>query len=181
MHDNIIFVDFDGTITEHDTLSKAMELCLSKELFDEGMSKLQSGEWTLKKAVKNAFENISSTSMPKIMDYVATVPIRKGFKEMLLRMKELNIPLVVISGGLKPYVEKKLEPYRELILDIHSVDVDTSGEYIKLLTPYEGESDLLEKTEVMKLYKYKKASCIGDGLTDIRMALSCQKYLHVIF
>lgn len=174
MYDKILFVDFDGTVTTVETLSQAMEMCVEPSLFKQGMEKMQSGEWTLKDAVTFAFENITSDRMTDIMEYVRGVPIRDGFEELLNSMEKLGIPVVIISGGLEPYVNEKLEPYKNRILAIHSVKVDTSGENIKLITPYEGETDVIEKTKIMDLYDYRYAICVGDGLTDVRMALASQ-------
>lgn len=175
MYKRILFIDFDGTITTEETLSKAMEMCISPELFKEGMTKIQSGEWTLRETVRFAFDNIPGSCMDTIMEYVRTVPIRNGFEKLLLGMKDMGIPVVIISGGLKPYVEEKLAPYKDLILDIHSLDINPTETSIELISPYEGETDVIEKTEVMKHYDYESAICVGDGLTDIRMALSCDK------
>lgn len=86
-------------------------------------------------------------------------------------MEEAGIPVVVISGGLKPCIEEKLEPYRDKLLAIHSVDVDLTGPFIKLVSPFEEKGDLLEKTRVMELYDYKMAICAGDSHTDVRMSM----------
>ena len=172
MHDKIMFIDFDGTITTEETLSGAMQLCVDPEMFKDGNRKLLAGEWTLKKAVSFAFDHIPSSRMGDIMEYVRNVPIREGLSELLDKMKELGIPVVIISGGLKPYVEEKLEPFMDRIADVYSIDVDISGPYIRLIVPDEGETDLIEKTDIMKKYQYKTSICIGDGLTDVRMALA---------
>lgn len=170
MYERIIFIDFDGTITSEETLNEAMKMCVPPEMFKEGLGKMQSGQWTLRQAVTYAFDNISPDRMGDIMDYVKGVPIRDGFAKFLKEMKKADIPVVVISGGLKPYVEDKLKPFRDELLDVVSLDVDLSGPGIKLISPYEGETDVVEKTEVMKQYSYKTAICVGDGLTDVRMA-----------
>lgn len=175
MYKRILFIDFDGTITTEETLSKAMEMCISPKLFKEGKTKIQSGQWTLRQTVQFAFENIPGSSMDTIMEYVRTVPIRDGFPELLRKMKDMGIPVVIISGGLKPYVEEKIAPYKDLILAVHSLDINPTENSIELISPFEGETDVIEKTDVMALYDYESAICVGDGLTDIRMAMSCDK------
>ena len=170
----LLFVDFDGTITSEETLEGAMSMFLPQDMMRDGVRKLMTGEWALKDAVTFAFDNIPSSRLPEIMEYVRKVPVREGFGDLLDEMEKLAIPVVVISGGLKPYVEEKMEPYLKKILDIYSLDVDTSGDYIKLISPYAGTTDLMDKPTVMKKYDYDCAICVGDGLTDIQMARSSQ-------
>ena len=174
MRDYILFIDFDGTITTEETLSGVMRICVDPETFKEGSRKLQTGEWTLKETIIFAFDHIPSSRIDEILAYVRGVPIRKGFGDLLDKMKEFAIPVVIISGGLKPYVEEKLEPYKDRIAEIYSIDIDISGQNIKLIVPdeYEGETDLLEKTSIMEKYQNKNTICVGDGLTDISMALA---------
>ena len=174
MSDYILFIDFDGTITTEETLSGVMKMCVDPETFKEGSRKLQEGEWTLKETVTFAFDHIPSSRIDEILAYVRGVPVREGFGGLLDKMNGLDIPVVIISGGLKPYVEEKLEPYSDKITEIYSIDIDTSGQNIKLIVPdeFEGETDLLEKTSIMKNYKNKNTICVGDGLTDIGMALA---------
>jgi 2-hydroxy-3-keto-5-methylthiopentenyl-1-phosphate phosphatase len=89
-------------------------------------------------------------------------------------MEELGIPVVVISGGLKPYVMEKLGPFQDRLLGIHSVDLDYSGDFMRLLPEYEEDGELMQKTLVMDQYDYKRAICVGDSMTDVGMAKVCQ-------
>lgn len=171
MYQTICFVDFDGTITTQETLDGAMRRCLPQHLYQQGLERLLSGACTLKETVRYAFDHIPSTQYDAIMSYVRSVPIRPGFGAFLDCMQALDIPVVIISGGLKPYVEETLAPYRHRLLHIYSVALDTSGPFMKLHTDYEGESDLLEKRAVMARYTYERAICVGDSLTDLRMAM----------
>lgn len=175
MFDTILFLDFDGTITTEETLSGAMRLCIDPALYREKAQEMMEGKRTLADTVRFAFENIPSASLPEIMEYVRGVPIRPGFAELLSGMQAQGIPVVVISGGLQPYVEEKLAPYRDRLLAIHSVELDTSGAMMALHSPYERGGDMLDKPLIMAQYAYRRAVCVGDGLTDIRMATLCEK------
>lgn len=171
MYTNILFIDFDGTITAEETLEGIMQRYIPEEMFKQGMKEIMSGEKTLKETVHYAFSTIPSSRYEDIMSYVRGVPIRPGFDELVTGMQKLGIPVVVISGGLKPYVDEKLAPYRDRILDVYSVELDLEGAFMKLHTAYGGVDDLLEKLKVMALYDYEQAICIGDSLTDLRMAM----------
>ena len=175
MSSKILFIDFDGTITSEETLDAAIGMCLPREMVLDGLKRLQSGGWTLGEAVSFAFEQIPSSRLADIIEYVRTVPVRPGFDELLGSMKDMGIPVVVISGGLKPYVDEKMAPYIHNILDVYSLDVDISGPFIKLSSDFTGKTDLMDKPSVMKQYSQDIAICVGDGYSDIEMAMASQK------
>ncbi|GAB1476824.1 2-hydroxy-3-keto-5-methylthiopentenyl-1-phosphate phosphatase [Bacillota bacterium] len=174
MYDKILFLDFDGTITSEETLVGSMRLTIDEDLYEEKLREMMEGKLTLSQALHMAFGTVPSERLPDIIEYVKSVPIRPGFEELLLAMADKNIPVVVISGGLRPCIEAKLEPFRERLLDVHSVDVDSGGPHLKLISAYEEKGDLLQKTRVMEQYEYKTAICAGDGHTDMRMAKTSQ-------
>ena len=99
MYKNIVFVDFDGTITMEDTLVGAIRLFSDPREFKEYNDKLTKGEMTLSQVVRYAFDGAPSELLPKMLDYVDGVAVRKGFSEFLSAMKDLGIPVVVISGS----------------------------------------------------------------------------------
>jgi 2-hydroxy-3-keto-5-methylthiopentenyl-1-phosphate phosphatase len=174
MYDTVLFVDFDGTITEEETLEGVMQRNIDPALYREKVAEMRAGKTSLPEVLKLGFASIPSSAMPSMLSYVRSVPIRAGFEEMLDEMQARSIPVVVISGGLKPYVEDKLAPYRDKLLGVYSVDVDCSGTFMRLVSPYEGQDELLEKTRVMAEYPCKTAICIGDSFTDINMAMASQ-------
>lgn len=174
MYDKILFLDFDGTITAEDTLDGCMRRTIDPVVYDVKHNEMLSGKITLSQAIHMAFGMIPSSRFSEMMEYVRGVPIRKGFDDLLAAMKEQGTPVVVVSGGLKPYVEEKLAPYRDRLLDIHSVELDLSDRYMRLVSEYEECGDLLQKTLVMSRYDYKTAICVGDSHSDVRMAKASQ-------
>lgn len=173
-YNKILFIDFDGTITSEDTLDRAMRLTTDSKLYEKRKQEMLKGKTNISEALHAGFSTIPSYKIDIILDYVRSVPIRSGFGDLLQLMKTKNIPVVVISGGLKPYIEEKLEPYKKLLLNIHSVDVDFSGEYLRLASDYDVDGEIMQKTLVMKEYDYKYAMCIGDSYTDFNMARASQ-------
>lgn len=167
-------MDFDGTITAEDTLDGCMRRTIDPVVYDVKHNEMLSGKITLSQAIHMAFGMIPSSRFSEMMEYVRGVPIRKGFDDLLAAMKEQGTPVVVVSGGLKPYVEEKLAPYRDRLLDIHSVELDLSDRYMRLVSEYEECGDLLQKTLVMSRYDYKTAICVGDSHSDVRMAKASQ-------
>ncbi|NLV98601.1 MAG: HAD-IB family phosphatase [Clostridiaceae bacterium] len=172
MYDTILFLDFDGTITSEDTLEGSMQLCIDPSIYEEEKKALTAGERSLSDTLHLAFNMIPSSKIDAILDYVDQVALRPGFEELLDVADGLGIPVVVISGGLESYIERKLAPYKDKILDFHGVGVDLSGEHIKLISAYETKGELVQKTLIMDQYEYKKAISVGDNITDYRMALA---------
>jgi len=172
MYETILFLDFDGTITSEETLEGSMRLCIDPLLYKEKEQEMLEGKRTLADTLHLAFSMITCDCMEEIKAYVRGVPLRPGFGELLDLAKEKEIPVVVISGGLKPCIEKKLAPYRDRLLDVHSVEVLCVDGRISLESPHEAGGDLMEKTRIMAQYDFKEAICVGDGHTDVRMALA---------
>ena len=172
MYDTIAFVDFDGTITMEDTLEGAIRLFASPEEFHSVKGKLVRGEMTLSQVVRYAFDGAPSSRLERMLDYVKGVALRPGFPEFLDEMDRREIPVVVISGGVRQFVELRLAPWRGRLLGVHAVDLDTSGPGMKLVSPYDDGNELLKKTDVMALYHYRHAIGIGDSFTDMKMSLA---------
>ena len=172
MYDTILFLDFDGTITSEETLEGSMQLCIDPSVYEEEKRALRAGERSLAETLHLAFSIIPSNKMDAILDYVDQVALRPGFEELLDTANDLGIPVVVISGGLESYIERKLAPYKDKILAFHGVDVDLSGDFIKLESAYETDGELMQKTLIMDRYEYRKAISVGDNITDYRMALA---------
>ncbi|WP_206458231.1 HAD-IB family phosphatase [Anaerovorax sp. IOR16] len=170
MYKKIIFVDFDGTITMEDTLDGAMRLFVSKEEYEEKLNELIHGKITLSEALHMVFDHTPSNRFHEIMEYVETIEIRDGFSEFLDEMNSVGIPVVIISGGLRQLLEAKIGKYKDHFLGVHYVDLDLSGEKMKLVSQYDDGKELLKKTEIMEQYDYESAICIGDSYTDINMA-----------
>ena len=166
----IVFIDFDGTITMEDSLVGTLRLFAPAEEFKLYSEKLAKGELTLSQVVRHGFDGAPAAWLPGMLDYVKTIPLRPGFPEFLDEMDRRGIPVVVISGGMRQFVELRLAPYLSRFAGLHAVELETDGEVMHLNSPYDNGDELLAKTEVMKLYDYDYAIGIGDSFTDRNMA-----------
>lgn len=170
MYDTIVFADFDGTITMEDTLVGAIRLFAGEEEFQVYNQKLAKGEMTLSQVVRYAFDGAPSDRLPRMLEYVRSVPLRPGFEDFLDEMDRRGVPVVVISGGMRQFVEQTLAPFRDRLLGLHAVDLDVSGPQMRLISAYDDGNELLKKTDVMALYEYRHAVGIGDSFTDRNMS-----------
>lgn len=172
MYQTIAFVDFDGTIMAEGTLEGAIRLFAAPEEYRTMRQKLVTGEMTLSQVVRYAFDGAPSGRLPAMLAYVDGVAVRPGFPEFLEEMEARGIPVVVISGGIRQFVERRLAPFRPKLLGIHAVDLEAGGPAMRLVSPYDDGNELLKKTDVMALYDYRRAIGIGDSFTDRKMALA---------
>lgn len=172
MYEKILFVDFDGTVTSEETLEGILKRFTDPEEYARGEKKFRDGQIGLPELLTYAFSTIPWSRMEEIREYVRSVKIRPGFDALLDTAEAMGIPVVIISGGLRTYVEDIIEPYRDKLLDVYSIDADCQDGHIRLLPEFRSDRELMNKTSVMKRYDYRESICIGDGYTDIIMAMA---------
>lgn len=107
-----------------------------------------------------------------MVDNIKDVNIREGFEEFLFRMDELQIPVVLLSAGFEPLIMSKIGHLKHSFLDMYYGRIDASGETLKIDSDFDDGIELINKQEVMNLYKSDMKIIIGDGLTDLGMAIN---------
>lgn len=170
----MIFCDFDRSITTEETfVGSLMRLC-SQESLEDCFGRFKRGEIPLRLCIETLFSRVKSSRYPIVEEYAKTIQIREGFSEFLDTAKELGIPVVVISGGIRAMQEKLLAPYMDRIEALYSCDLDLSGEYMNFACKYGSETENVSKDRIIDSYAPQKAICIGDSLTDFGMAERCE-------
>jgi 2-hydroxy-3-keto-5-methylthiopentenyl-1-phosphate phosphatase len=168
----IVFCDFDGTITAQETFVGMLK-AVTPELSAQLMPLMYDRSLTLRAGVRQLLESIPSHRYHEIIEFALEQSIRPGLKELLDFLDEQSIPFVVISGGVYAMVEAVLA--REGLLGrvkaIAAVNLNYQGEFLKVVSQYEGETELIAKVEVMNQYPAQETIAIGDSVTDINMAL----------
>lgn len=166
----IVFCDFDGTITVEDTFVKVCRH-FAADTVDRLLREIFKGSLSLKDGIRDIVESIPSTRYPEMLDFVNGTPLRQGLEHFLDFLEGKSIPFVVISGGLMGLVLRQLGPIAERAEKIYAADVDTSGEYLRVISPFEEGSELVNKKKIMSTYRYTDAVALGDGVTDQGMAM----------
>ncbi len=169
-HKRVVFCDFDGTITRQETLVVMLNRFAPEKMKEFG-KKIFQKQISLKEGVRGVVESIPSNHYKDMVRFIDDRKIREGFEELLVFLKDTNTPFIVISGGLKDSVERRLERYMEFIDGIYAPGIDTSGEFLKIVSAFEEDEELVAKVRVMELFSYHQSICIGDGATDYKMAL----------
>lgn len=167
----IVFCDFDGTITTEDAFVNVCRHFAPKEsdLFLKG---IHEGSLSLRKGIRMIVEAIPSIKYPDMLDFVNDSIIRPGIESFLDYLDKESVPFVVISGGLTGLVDRQLGDIKQKTNAVYAADVKLNTDYLKLISPFEGGGELVNKKKVMEEYNYDQAVSIGDGITDYNMALS---------
>ncbi|OUL37113.1 2-hydroxy-3-keto-5-methylthiopentenyl-1-phosphate phosphatase [Nostoc sp. T09] len=166
----IVFCDFDGTITEEETFVAVLKN-FAPELSAKLLPEMYARRLTLRQGVRQILASIPSSRYSEILEFTQIQPIRPGFVELLDFLEFQGVPLVVISGGLRGMVETVLDSLVQRVHAIHAVDVDTSSTHLKVISPYEGGTELIAKVQIMSKYPAYQKIAIGDSITDLNMAL----------
>jgi 2-hydroxy-3-keto-5-methylthiopentenyl-1-phosphate phosphatase len=167
----VVFCDFDGTITAEETFVGMLQQ-FTPQLSAELMPQMYARRLTLRQGVRRLLESIPSAQYPQILEFAASKTIRPGLPELLDFLDQHQVPFVVISGGVRVVVEQVLADLQQRLAGIHAVDLDCSGEYLQPLSAYEEGTELVAKVKVMAEYPCDQAIAIGDSITDLNMALA---------
>ena len=172
MKKTIVFSDFDGTITLHDTFVDLLKKFSTPGLADRLMAQMYAQTLTLRKGVTQLLESIPSDQYLNIIKFSKTHPIRSGFPEFLDFLESHDVPCVVVSGGIRIMVETVLEEFKPRLAGLHAVDLDASGDYFNVIPNYAGETELVAKVNIMAKYEFDQSIAIGDSITDFNMAMA---------
>jgi 2-hydroxy-3-keto-5-methylthiopentenyl-1-phosphate phosphatase len=172
MQKPIVFSDFDGTITLHDTFVDLLKYFAPPDLAEELMAQMYAQTLTLRYGVTRLLESIPSDQYLNIIEFSKPHPIRSGFPEFLDFLESRHVPCVVVSGGIRMMVETVLADLKPRLAGLHAVDLDATGEYFKVIPTYAGDTELVAKVNVMAKYEFTQSIAIGDSITDFNMAMA---------
>ena len=169
----VVFCDFDGTITTEDTFVSVLEK-FAPTISAKLLPIIYERKMTLKEGIKQTIGSIPSVHYPEIIEYIAHRPVHPGLTEFADFLNDLDIPLVVISGGLIDIVEAVLQEQKliDKVTAIHAAQADTTGDLLRVYSAFEGETELVAKVKAMGQYPTEEKIAIGDSVTDINMALA---------
>ncbi|MCC0179299.1 haloacid dehalogenase-like hydrolase [Waterburya agarophytonicola K14] len=164
--------EFYGTITTEDTFVSVLEK-FAPEVSASLLPIIFDRQMTLKEGIRQTIGSISSSYYPEIIGRIAHRAIRPRLKEFADFLNNLDVPLVVISGGLIDIVKAVLQEQQLLdrITAIHAAKVDTTGKLLQVSSVFEGDTELVAKVKAMAKYPAVEKITIGDSVRDINMAL----------
>jgi len=167
-----LVLDWDGTVTERDTLDLVLREFGDDEIYDRAEAELDAGRMTLNEVIAAEFATVTAPLDEVVAYVVEHACVRRGFAE-LARAKH---PLVV-SSGFHELIEPVLERegvLGEVELRANRVDARPDGWRVEFrverLCPVCGEAckrgDLPEDGEIVYA---------GDGHSDYCAALAADR------
>lgn len=170
----MVFCDFDGTITVNETFRKVLQefvpataACI--------LPQLDAGTMNLRDGVTRLVSALPCAQRQAIIAFTEPEPVRPGFGELVRFLAERDIPLVVVSSGLRFYIEACLAPWRKWIHAVHALEVDCSETNMQLLLDHDHPSEAMPKEWILRQYDADMRIAIGDSLSDFEMVKAADR------
>ena len=174
---DIIFCDFDGTITENDNII-AIIRHFNPPGWEPIVNDIVSQRKTIRQGVGELFRMLPASLKQEVIDYaISNARIRSGFADLLAYCKANDIEFYVTSGGIDFFVYPLLAPFNIPTEHIFCNGSDFSGEQIEITWPHTCESHCKNdcgmcKTTIIRRFpadNYNRI-LIGDSVTDFEGA-----------
>lgn len=168
----VIACDFDGTITERDTLHVIVERFAERGVWDAIEPRLRSGELTLEEAMERQFAAVCA-GPEEVRDLVeAEAPIRAGFHELVRFARAGGHRLVVLSSGFASVIAEVLERAGLGELDVASHEAEFSADGCRLVWSDRGEpcaacGRRCKRHDLASRWHGEPLVYVGDGISDV--------------
>lgn len=171
---NIIYCDFDGTITKEDTLRKFFTLFTgdkwleAEQLWIEGQ--INSQECLISEL--NLIKNISQKEMEEFLE---TIEIDEYFCEFYKFIKNRNYDFVILSDGFDLFIESVLKIYNLSDIPFYSNALKLNHNRLSVSFP-NSNPNCLRSSGTCKCSKITRPDFyyIGDGVSDVCIAKKAQ-------
>ncbi len=167
-----IFCDFDGTITEQEVFVALMRH-FAPEAAALVLPEIYARRLSLREGLPRVLDTIPARCWPEMEDFVRGAVLRPGLDGLLAAAQGAGVPFIVVTGGFTRMAEIVLAPYRAAIHAIHGLEADVSGPTLRVFSSWQDPQELVAKVQVLAHYQPQNAVCIGDSITDLRVALDC--------
>ncbi|MFD0867828.1 2-hydroxy-3-keto-5-methylthiopentenyl-1-phosphat e phosphatase [Chlamydia abortus] len=170
---NIIFCDFDGTITVTDNIMDIMKH-FQPSGWEDILRRIVDKEIPLQEGVGAMFALLPSSRKDEIIQFTRqSIRIREGFPELLEYVRENDFDFLVTSGGIDFFLLPTLAPFELRPEQIYCNGSDFSGEQIRITWPHPCDEQCdkgcgMCKTTIIRSYSPEKYNriLIGDSLSD---------------
>jgi 2-hydroxy-3-keto-5-methylthiopentenyl-1-phosphate phosphatase len=174
----LIVVDFDGTITERDTLVEIVQ-SQAPDVFQQLEDDLDAGRITLRQCIEREFEAVRGEHDQIVSEAVRHVRVRRGFAEFVTAALAAGHRLVVVSSGFESIIRPVLDAagVPELEVVAHEVRFSPQGSTVEFR--HGDECDVCgqecKRSVVRSLGKSRHVVYIGDGYSDRCAALAADR------
>lgn len=174
----LIVVDFDGTITERDTLDEMCRIYAPEE-WAAAESDLQQRTMTLREVIAAEFAPIKGDHDTIVSETVDRTEIRAGFAEFVRAAEAAGDRIVVVSSGFESIIRPVLERAGLDRLEViaHDVRFTPDGGVVDFRhgepCPVCGEE--CKRSVVDEMRDGGEVAYIGDGYSDRCAALASDR------
>jgi 2,3-diketo-5-methylthio-1-phosphopentane phosphatase len=167
---SIVFCDFDGTITNLDTLVFLLDHysnCDWRKIED----KMSSGELSEREGLKMEIESLNVSWSEAIARILSSVKMDDHFPLVVNYLKTMDIPLIIMSGGIEEIIRTILEKQGLDHLEVRANRLKIEGEKWRIIpSPRPKIRGLCNHCKTSSLVEASESGLktiyIGDGLTD---------------
>ena len=165
-----LFVDFDGTITEHDLLDAIAQAFGDSEVYAEVDRGLDESRLTLHEVLRLEFEPVRAPLAEVVGWTLEHAAIRPGFRELVSSVRERGWRLVVLSSGFRELIAPVLEREGLAGLELlsNTVDPDPAGWRVGFRdeTPCPVCGEPCKRAAVLAEANGSTIVYVGDGVSD---------------
>lgn len=167
----LIACDFDGTITQRDTLHLIVEEFGTRGLWDTIEPRLRSGEVTLEQAMEEEFATVRATPDQVIALVLREAGIRPGLSELVGWSRAEGHRFIVFSSGFRTVIQAALDHWGLGDLEVVSHEALFSGEGCTLVWSDRGEACVecgrrCKRHDLRGRLRGERLVYIGDGVSD---------------
>ena len=180
---NVIYCDFDGTITKRDSVNEFLEKYIGDKWLESEKLWIENKITSRENAIIQV-GLLEGISQKQLNDYINSIEIDDYFLDFVEFIKSNNIKLTILSDGFDLFIQKVLERYNLDIPYYANKLIYKDGKFSIEFPYYNKNCD--KKAGMCKCEKVKEDSfCyIGDGTSDLCIAkkanlLFASKKLHI--
>ena len=157
-----VYCDFDGTITDRDTIVFLTEqFGAGPEFRREVLDLIIRGEISVFEAIRRELRTVRVTWEDAVVRLRERVSIDPGFRALVDWCKDSGYPLTIVSSGMEPVVRLFLEPFN---LPIYAHDVVPSIHGWAY-----SERPENDKRRLLAASGRRNTVYIGDGTSDVEV------------
>ncbi len=165
----LIVVDFDGTITERDTLDEMCRIYAPAE-WAAAESDLQQRTMTLREVIAAEFAPIRGDHDTIVSETVDRAEIRAGFADFVRAAEEAGDRIVIVSSGfesvIRPVLEREGLGHLEVVA--HDVRFTPDGGVVDFRhgEPCQVCGEECKRSVVDAMRDGREVAYVGDGYSD---------------
>ncbi len=174
----LVVVDFDGTVTQQDTLADIVE-AYAPDAFVRAEEELQAGRISLRQCIQMEFEDIRADHDEVVSWAIERTHVRAGFARFVRDARAAGHRVVVVSSGFEVVIRPVLEAegVGDIELVAHDVRFSPEGTDVRF-RPAEvcdvcGEE--CKRPVVRGLGATGPVVYVGDGYSDRCAAMDAQR------